>query len=131
MTNDPVEVEVKIDEEEFAKALCDLFDTVGRRLKGIRLKKKMTQRDARDITGISDVYISGVEQGKRNPTLEKLCLLAYAYGYNIVVLIETDCDVELITKSAAEVRQHERDEGKYIQVLTSIRDEIDTILDRA
>jgi len=125
---DPIGTECKIDDGKFAEVLQELFDTVGDRLKGIRLKKNMTQRDARDITGISDVYISGVEHGKRNPTLERLCLLAYAYGYNVIVLIEEDQDVELITKSIAELREHERDEGKYIQVLTGIRDEINAVL---
>lgn len=128
MLEDPIGTEHEIDKEKFTEALQELFDTVGDRLKGIRLKKDMTQRDVRDRTGISDVYISGVEHGKRNPTLERLCLLAYAYGYNVVVLLETDKDVTLITKSIAELREHERDEGKYIQVLTSIRDEIEAVL---
>ena len=88
----------------------------------------MTQRDVRDRTSISDVYISGVEKGKRNPTLEKLCLLAYAYGYRIVILIEADKDIELVTKNVMELRQQELDEGKYIQVLTDIRKEIDEVL---
>lgn len=113
---------------EFDKALRELFDSTGDRLKGIRLKKGMTQRDVRDATGISDVYISGVEHGKRNPTLEKLCLLAHAYGYSVVILIEADEDIELITKSIAELRQQELDEGKYVQVLTSIREEINAVL---
>ncbi len=113
---------------EFTKALQDLFDSVGSRLKGIRLRQGKTQRNVQGDTGISDVYISGLEHGKRNPTLEKLCLLAHAYGYSIVVLIETDKDIELVTESVEELRRHERDEGKYIQVLTSIRDEINDVL---
>lgn len=129
MVGDPVEAEREIDHEKFAEVLQELFDTVGSRLKGIRLKKGKTQRDVRNTTGISDVYISGVEHGKRNPTLERLCLLAYAYGYSIVVLLETDEDIELITKSIEELREHERDEGEYIQVLTSIRDEINAVLE--
>lgn len=114
--------------EEFAEVLRELFDSTGDRLKGIRLEKGMTQRDVRDRTSISDVYISGVEKGKRNPTLEKLCLLAYAYGYRIVILIEADKDIELVTKNVMELRQQELDEGKYIQVLTDIRKEIDEVL---
>ena len=112
----------------FTEVLQELFDTVGSRLKGIRLKKGMTQRDVRDNTGISDVYISGMEHGKRNPTLEKLCLLAYEYGYGVIVLIETDANIRLVTKSIEELRQHELDEGKYIQVLISIREDINAIL---
>jgi transcriptional regulator with XRE-family HTH domain len=114
--------------DKFAEVLLELCTTVGKRLKGIRLEKDMTQQEVRDVVGISDVYISGVERGKRNPTLERLCVLAYAYGYNVVVLIETDKDVKLITKSIEELRQHERDEGGYIKVLSSIRDEIDAVL---
>lgn len=129
MTKDPVETKYKIDTEEFSKVLQELFDTVGSRLKGIRLKKGETQRDVQAVTGMSDVYISGMEHGKRNPTLKRLCLLAYALGYRIVVLLEKDRDIELITKSIAELREHERDKGKYIQVLTSIRDEIDAVLE--
>jgi len=125
---DPVEEEGKIDTENFSEVLQELFDSTGDRLKGIRLKKGMTQRDVRDRTSISDVYISGVEHGKRNPTLEKLCLLAYAYGYRIVVLIEADQDIELVTKNVTELRQQELDEGKYIRVLTEMREEIDAVL---
>lgn len=129
MVEDQGETEHRAHTEKFSKILQELFDTVGSRLKGIRLKRDMTQRDAQAMTGMSDVYISGMEHGKRNPTLERLCLLAYAaYGYNIVVLIETNENIELITKSVTELRKHERDEGKYIQVLTSIRDEINVIL---
>jgi len=125
---DPVEEEGKIDTENFSEVLQELFDSTGDRLKGIRLKKGMTQRDVRDRTSISDVYISGVEHGKRNPTLEKLCLLAYAYDYRIVVLIEADQDIELVTKNVTELRQQELDEGKYIRVLTEMREEIDAVL---
>lgn len=128
MAEDLVKTERKIDEEKFTEVLQELFDTVGDRLKGIRLKKGKTQRDVRAMTGISDVYISGVEHGNRNPTLERLCSLAYAFGYSVVVLIEEDQDVELITKSVSELREHERNEGKYIQVLASIRDEINAVL---
>lgn len=132
MAKDLVETGRDIDTKElseaFTEALRELYNTVGKRLKGIRLKRGMTQQEVRDRVGISDVYISGMEHGKRNPTLERLCLLAFAYGYNIVVLIETDEDVKLITKSIEGLRQHEIDEGKYIKVLSSIRDEIDAVL---
>lgn len=127
---DPVEEEGKIDpkSEKFAEVLRELFNSTGDRLKGIRLEKGMTQRDVRDKTSISDVYISGVEHGNRNPTLEKLCLLAYAYGYRIVILIEADKDIELVTKNVTELRQQELDEGKYIQVLMDMREEINAVL---
>lgn len=114
--------------EKSSEVLQELFDTIGSRLKSIRLEKGMTQLDVHKMFGISNVYISDAEHGKRNLTLRKLCLLANAYGYNIAVLIETDEDVKLITKGIKEFRLHERDYGKYVQALESIRDEVDAVL---
>lgn len=119
----------KVDETEFAETVQELFDTVGNRLRGIRLRQDMTQRDAQSSTDISDVYISGLERGQRNPTLERLCRLALAYGYKVAVLIETEEDIILLTEKVTELREQERDAEKYVDTLRNIGEQIKTILE--
>lgn len=119
----------KVDEKEFAKTVQELFDTVGNRLRGIRLQKDMTQREAQSSTDISDVYISGLERGQRNPTLERLCRLAFAYGYKVVVLIETEEDIVFLTENVTGLREQERTTEKYIDVLKNISEQIKAVLE--
>lgn len=119
----------KVDAKEFAETVQALFDTVGSRLRGIRLQKDMTQRDAQSSTDISDVYISGLERGQRNPTLERLCRLALAYGYKVAVLIETEEDIILLTEKVSELRERERDTEKYVDMLKSIDAQIKDVLE--
>lgn len=119
----------KVDDEEFAKTIQELFDTVGSRLRGIRLQQDMTQRDAQSSTDVSDVYISGLERGQRNPTLERLCRLAFAYGYRVAVLIETEADIVLLTEKVVELREQERDAEKYVDALKNIGEQIKMVLE--
>jgi len=52
----------------------------GNMLKRFRLRKKLTQEKLAEMTGLSNVYISGIERGKHNPSLDTIHSLAVALG---------------------------------------------------
>ena len=56
---------------------------MGRAIKNTRNKKKMTQSDLADITGVSVKFISDVERGKETVQMDKVFDLARALGLQI------------------------------------------------
>ena len=53
----------------------------------IRTQKGLTQERFAEVSGFSQQYISGLEQGKRNPTLVTLYELAKALGVSHMDLV--------------------------------------------
>jgi transcriptional regulator with XRE-family HTH domain len=53
----------------------------------IRQKKGLTQEQLAEISGFSQQYISGLEQGQRNPTVVTLYELASALGVSHIELV--------------------------------------------
>ncbi len=62
---------------------------MGRALKDTRKKKKMTQGDLADITGVSVKFISDVERGKETIQMNKVFDLARALGLLIYLTPDT------------------------------------------
>ncbi|MCA0201850.1 MAG: helix-turn-helix domain-containing protein [Proteobacteria bacterium] len=60
---------------------------VGGNVKRIRLKKGMTQEELADSSGFSQQYISGLENGLRNPTVVSVYEIAEALGVNYLDLL--------------------------------------------
>jgi transcriptional regulator with XRE-family HTH domain len=58
----------------------DMRKLVGRNVGRIRREKGLTQEQFAEISGFSQQYISGLEQGRRNPTVVTLYELATALG---------------------------------------------------
>lgn len=56
----------------------DMRQLVGRNLARIRQQKGLTQEQLAERSGFSQQYISGVEQGQRNPTVVTIYELACA-----------------------------------------------------
>ena len=52
----------------------------GKKLKEVRLKKKLSQGDVARKLGVHRSYISGLERGKRNPSLLTINKMAKAIG---------------------------------------------------
>lgn len=52
----------------------------GKRLREARLRKKMSQGDIAEKLGLHRSYISGLERGKRNPSLLTINKMAKAIG---------------------------------------------------
>ena len=65
----------------------DMRKLVGRNVKRIRQEKGLTQEQLADLSGFSQQYISGLEQGRRNPTVVSLYELAMALGVSYIELV--------------------------------------------
>ncbi len=66
----------------------DMRRLVGRNVRKLRLERGLTQEQFADVSGFSQQYISGLESGKRNPTVVSLHDLAQALGVSPVDLIQ-------------------------------------------
>ncbi len=67
----------------------DMRKLVGRNVLRIRGRKGLTQEQFAEISGFSQQYISGLENGKRNPTVITLLELATALGVKPADLLKT------------------------------------------
>jgi transcriptional regulator with XRE-family HTH domain len=65
----------------------DMRKLVGKNVKRIREKKGLTQERLAEISGFSQQYISGIEQGRRNPTVITLYELAASLGVSHLELV--------------------------------------------
>ena len=68
----------------------DMRKLVGRNVKRIRQEKALTQEQLAERSGFSQQYISGLEQGQRNPTIVSLYELATALGVSHMELVSPD-----------------------------------------
>lgn len=68
----------------------DMRKLVGRNFARIRAEKGLTQERLAEISGLSQQYLSGLEQGKRNPTIVTLFEIATALGVSHVELVTPD-----------------------------------------
>ena len=64
------------------------LDTVGPRLKHLRLRRDVTLTTLAEETGISTSTLSRLESGLRRPTLEQLLPLARYYGVTLDSLVD-------------------------------------------
>lgn len=60
----------------------------GKKLRGVRLKKKLSQGDVAKILGVHRTYISGLERGRRNPSLLTVQKIAKALGVPVENLLK-------------------------------------------
>ena len=67
----------------------DMRKLVGRNVKRVRQEKGLTQEQLAELSGFSQQYISGLEQGKRNPTVVSLYELATALGVSHMELVRS------------------------------------------
>ena len=67
----------------------DMRKLVGRNVKRIRQEKRLTQEQLAELSGFSQQYISGLEQGRRNPTIVSLYELATALGVSHMELVRS------------------------------------------
>ena len=68
----------------------DMRALVGRNFARLRREKGLTQEDVANRSGFSQQYLSGLEQGHRNPTVITLHELAQAIGVDHVDLVKPD-----------------------------------------
>ncbi|MGE3335526.1 MAG: helix-turn-helix transcriptional regulator [Rhodospirillaceae bacterium] len=65
----------------------DMRKLVGRNLKRLREDRGLTQEAFADKVGFSQQYLSGLENGKRNPTVITLYEIAKALGVSVEDLV--------------------------------------------
>ena len=65
----------------------DMRKLVGRNIKRIRQKMGLTQEGYAELSGFSQQYISGLEQGRCNPTIVTVYELATALGVGPLELL--------------------------------------------
>ena len=68
----------------------DMRKLVGRNFARLRLAKGLTQEKFAEISGFTQQYVSGLERGRRNPTIVTLFHLAQALGVSHVDLVTPD-----------------------------------------
>lgn len=68
----------------------DMRALVGRNFARIRREKGLTQEQVEERSGFSQQYISGLENGLRNPTVVTLFELAQALAVSPVDLVTPD-----------------------------------------
>ncbi|MBI2609730.1 helix-turn-helix transcriptional regulator [Candidatus Giovannonibacteria bacterium] len=66
----------------------EISSKLGRNLKRIRTRRKMSQGDIARALEVHRAYVSGIENGKRNPTLATIQRLADALGVSADELIK-------------------------------------------
>jgi transcriptional regulator with XRE-family HTH domain len=67
----------------------DMRKLVGRNVKRVRQEKGLTQEQLAELSGFSQQYISGLEKGRRNPTIVSLYKLATALGVSHMELVRS------------------------------------------
>jgi transcriptional regulator with XRE-family HTH domain len=65
----------------------DMRKLVGRNAARIRKEKGLTQEQLAERCGLSQQYLSGLERGRRNPTIVTLYEIASALGVSHVDLV--------------------------------------------
>lgn len=68
--------------------MAEISSKLGQNLKRIRTKKKMSQGDIARALDVHRAYISGIENGKRNPTLTTIQKLADALSVSANELLK-------------------------------------------
>jgi transcriptional regulator with XRE-family HTH domain len=66
----------------------DMRKLVGQNVRRIRVRKGLTQEQFADLSGFSQQYLSGLETGRRNPTIVTIHELAVALGVTYLDLLK-------------------------------------------
>ena len=78
----------------------DMRKLVGRNFEKLRKAKRFTQERFAEVSGFTQQYISGLERGRRNPTIVTLFELASALGVSHVDLVIPDDEARSERKSS-------------------------------
>lgn len=103
----------------------DIKRAVGRRIKTVRQGKELTQDQLAEQVGLSPKYISGIERGVENPTMDNLIRLAKVLGvepYDLFLFGESE-ESEKALRKGIEKMLREADQEKlqlYFDVMRKI-----------
>lgn len=68
----------------------DMRQLVGRNVRSARIARGWTQEELAERSGFSQQYISGLEQGRRNPTIVTLYEFSVTLGVSHLQLLTPD-----------------------------------------
>jgi transcriptional regulator with XRE-family HTH domain len=71
----------------------DMRRLVGRNLARIRVAEGMTQEALAERSGFSQQYLSGLEQGRRNPTIVTVYEIAQALSVDYLELLRRESEL--------------------------------------
>lgn len=77
----------------FTPLLVNLTQYFGRAVRQHRELMRLSQEDLADRAGLDRTYVSGIERGRRNPTLEVLQRLSDALGADLDVIFAAARDL--------------------------------------
>jgi transcriptional regulator with XRE-family HTH domain len=66
----------------------DPLTTFGAAVRARRLKLSLTQEKLAELTGLDPTYISGIERGRRNPSLKNILKIARALKTSVAKLAQ-------------------------------------------
>lgn len=76
------------DSEFLVTVRTELRNTLGRKVRELRLSLNMTQRDLAGDAGIRQALISEIERGEANPTIDSVLRIATALEVSFAELFE-------------------------------------------
>lgn len=59
---------------------------MGKKVRHLRRMKDMTQQQVADLAGLSRNAVVNVEAGRYNTSIEKVCKIVHALGYDMVFI---------------------------------------------
>lgn len=71
-----------------AKAKADILTSFGDRVRTLRTNQGLSQEDFAFKCGIDRTYISGIERGRRNPSLKSVERIARTLGVPLTKLFQ-------------------------------------------
>lgn len=66
------------------------FLRIGKRVRELRVKAKLSQEKLADLTNFHFSYIGQIERGEKEPSLKSLLKIARVLGVNLSVLLDDD-----------------------------------------
>jgi transcriptional regulator with XRE-family HTH domain len=81
----------------------DLNVRLGRRVRALRKKRRLTQEQLGERAGIAAKYLGSLERGRENPTVRTLAKIAKALGVELTELFDTG-DASMMTTGRSRQR---------------------------
>ncbi len=66
----------------------DILERFGRRVRGLRKEKGLSQEAFADACGLDRTYVGGIERGERNVALQNIDLIARTLGMSLSTLLK-------------------------------------------
>lgn len=110
--------------------MSDFLNTVGEQIRKIRKSRSLTQERLAELSGLSFSYISDVERGQRNISLESLGKIIQALGIRPVQLFEDmneNVDQTVIRIETLNLLLSGRDANEIEFILNVTRDFLKTV----